>query len=230
MSSIDQKPDIFHREIEMSSNSSDIEKNQSTLAHPPHQPIGFFKANPAPIGFGAFALCAFVLGLYNSGLVVHIPQVAMGVALGYGAMGQFVCGISELIQGNMFAATSMLTFSGFFFTFGIMMTPSSGFMALAMETGGEATIETCLGLVQIAFSIASFLFLLGTFRQPILIRLTLLQVWLTFLLGGIGGLIHNTTVTVASGWISFTLSLTAWYIMASLLCTPENTFIKLPFF
>lgn len=241
MSSI-EKAEIQHREainIDMPTspdNGSQLEQGGKGVAsvhnyHHAHDvPSAISRLNPAPLGFGAFALCSFVLGLYNSGLVINLPQVAVGVAFGYGAMGQFVCGICELIIGNMFAATSMLTFSGFFFTFGIMMIPSSGFLEIAMSNGGLKTVEVCMGTVQIGYAIAAFLFLLGALRQPILIRFVLLQVFLAFLCGGVGGLTQITNFNVASGWISFTLSLTAWYVMCALLFTPENTMIKLPFF
>lgn len=243
MSAIDQKPDIQHREavnVDMSSQDG-IQYDEEKLHHSSHNsthghhhasgiPPVLAKMNPAPIGFGAFALGSFVLGIYNSGLLIDLPQVAVGVALGYSGTIQFVAGICEIFAGNMFAATSMLTFAGFFATFGIMMIPSSGFLTVAMAHGGEKTVEICMGLVQIGFFFAAFCFLLGALRQPILIRFVLLQVTLAFLCGGIGGLtgIHN--FNVASGWISFTLSITAWYVMCALLYTPENTMIKLPFF
>jgi succinate-acetate transporter protein len=238
MTSTDNK-EIQHREavnINMPSHDDykyDAEEaitRTATQLHVNAVPNAHGKMQPAPIGFGAFALCSFVLGLYNTGLVTSLPQVAVGVAFGYGAMGQFVCGVCELFLGNMFAATTMLTFSGFFFTFGIMMIPSSGFLTVAMENGGIESVHLCMGLVQIGYAIAAFLFLLGTLRQPILIRLVLLQVFLAFLCGGVGGLTGINNFNIASGWISFTLSLTAWYVMAALLYTPDHTMIKLPFF
>ncbi|OBZ80773.1 Ammonia transport outward protein 2 [Choanephora cucurbitarum] len=238
--SVDQKPDIQHHEAinvatsHHSDSDYDAEKAINEAAAKMHVntllPTGHSKFQPAPIGFGAFALCAFVLGLYNSGLIINLPQVAAGVAFGYGAMGQFICGICELVSGNMFAATTMLTFSGFFFTYGIMMIPSSGFFEFAMANGGIETVQLCMGLIQIGYAIAAFLFLLGTLRQPILIRLVLLQVFLAFLFGGIAGLSGIHQFNLASGWVSFTLSLTAWYVMCALLFTPEHTPIKFPFF
>ncbi|KAI9487170.1 MAG: GPR1/FUN34/yaaH family-domain-containing protein [Benjaminiella poitrasii] len=227
--SVEQKTDIQHHEIDMSSANA-VAAHTATQMHTHAAPSLHNKIQPAPIGFGAFALCSFVLGLYNSGLITSLPQVAVGVAFGYGAMGQFVCGICELVLGNMFAATTMLTFSGFFFTFGIMMVPSSGILELAMASGGLETVHKCMGLVQVGYAIAAFLFLLGTLRQPILIRLVLLQVFLAFLCGGVGGLTGINNFNLASGWISFTLALTAWYVMAALLYTPDHTMIKLPFF
>ncbi|GAA5808674.1 hypothetical protein MFLAVUS_002067 [Mucor flavus] len=223
MSSMDNKTDIEHCEIDVAAvpNSHD---HASVGAH------GKLPFNPAPIGFGAFALSSFVLGLYNSGLITDLPQVAVGVAFGYGAMGQFVCGICEIIAGNVFAATTMLTFSGFFLTFGIMMIPSAGVFELMISQGGIEAVHKCMGLIQVGYAIAAFLFLLGTLRQPILIRLVLLQVFLAFLTGGVGGLTGIANFNLASGWISFTLALTAWYLMCAMLYTPETTFIKLPIF
>ncbi|KAI9281458.1 GPR1/FUN34/yaaH family-domain-containing protein [Sporodiniella umbellata] len=234
MSYIDQKPEFSHEETVAIPIESSYAEERHISQHPKPHPLtgsaALAKLNPAPLGFGAFALCSFVLGLYNTGLITNLPQVAIGVAFGYGAMGQFICGICELIIGNMFAATSMLTFSGFFLTFGIMMLPGSGFLSAAITSGGEAAVGQCIGLVEIGYAIAAFLFLLGALRQPVLIRFVLLQVFLAFLFGGIGGLAGSHKMNIASGWVSFTLALTAWYVMCALLFTPENTMIKLPFF
>lgn len=234
MSSIDQKPEVNHHETITIPTESSYSEERHISQHPTsHLQIGsaaFMKLNPAPLGFGAFALCAFVLGLYNTGLITSLPQVAVGVAFGYGAMGQFICGICELIIGNMFAATTMLTYSGFFLTFGIMMVPGSGFLSAAIENGGEAAVGKCIGLVELGYAIAAFLFFLGALRQPILVRLVLLQVFLAFFFGAIGGLGGIAKMNIASGWVSFTLSITAWYVMCALLFTPESTMIKLPFF
>lgn len=234
MSSIHQKDEIQHHEaVDMSSTSKygeDVIEQRAAQMHLHTTHSHLTKIQPAPIGFGAFALSAFVIGLYNTGYVVRLPQIAVGVSLGYGAVGQFVSGITELFLGNAFAATTMLTYSGFYLTFGIMLIPSSGVFNFIMQNGGETAFEECMGLIQIAYAIASFLFLLGTFRQPVVIRLTLLQVFLTFFCGGIGGLTGIQNFTLASGWLSFTLALTAWYIMAGLLYTPDHTFVKLPLF
>ncbi|KAJ8655452.1 hypothetical protein O0I10_008946 [Lichtheimia ornata] len=185
-------------------------------------------SNPMAIGFGAFALGAFMVGLYNTGLVIHIPQAVMGVALGFSAMGQLVCGIGELLLGNTFGGTSMLTYSGFWFSYGIMFSGGGGFFDTAMESGMHE-LEMCLGLWQIAFAVPSFIFLIGTFKQPWLIRVLLLQVFCTFFFGGLGAFTGVTNLTVAGGWFSFTLALNAWYIMACILLAEEKI-VHLPMF
>jgi succinate-acetate transporter protein len=226
MTSLDQKPDIQHHEIDIPS-SSDTHSDKKVIQ--PARP-SFFNCNPAPIGFSGFALCSFVLGLFNSGLITDLPQVAIGVALGFGAMSQFVCGVAELALGNVFSATSMLTFSGFFFAFGIMMTPSSGFLELAMASGGENAVTQCMALVEIGFAIAAFIFLLGALRQPYLIQALLFLAGMSFFLAAIGSFVGSVAVTRAGGWFSFILGCVGWYCMAALLYTPDTTYIKLPFF
>ncbi|ORY94016.1 GPR1/FUN34/yaaH family-domain-containing protein, partial [Syncephalastrum racemosum] len=177
-------------------------------------------SNPMAIGFGAFALGAFMVGLYNTGLVIHLPQAVIGVALGFSGMGQFVCGIAELYLGNTFSGTSMLTYAGFWFSYGTLFSLSSGFLDAATKDMHE--MEMCIGLWQIAFAVPSFVFFIGTMKQPWLIRATLLQVFLTFFLGGLGGLTQVTNLTIASGWISFTLAITAWYVMSAILLAEEE--------
>ncbi|KAI9316467.1 GPR1/FUN34/yaaH family-domain-containing protein [Dichotomocladium elegans] len=183
-------------------------------------------ANPTALGLCAFAVGAFMVGLYNTGLVIHLPQAIMGVALGFAGMGQFICGIADLLLGNTFGGTTMLTFSGFWFSYGIMFYGESGFLEAAIKAG-MIELEKCLGLWQIAFAIPSFIFLIATLKQSWAVRLILLQVFLTFFLGGIGAFTGVTAVTKAGGWISFTLSITAWYVMAVILFAEEKL-IKLP--
>ncbi|KAI9313886.1 GPR1/FUN34/yaaH family-domain-containing protein [Dichotomocladium elegans] len=177
--------------------------------------------NPICIGLAAFAIGAFMLGLYNTGLVIHLPQSIMGVALGTAGMGQFVAGIGELLIGNTFGGTTMLTYAGFWFSFGIMFSSGGGFLAAA-EAAGKHELEMCLGLWQIAFSIPSLIYFIATFKQPVVMRFVLLQVFLAFFLGGLGAFTGVSGITQAAGWITFTLSITAWYVMAALLLAEEK--------
>ncbi|CDH56579.1 hypothetical protein RO3G_04941 [Lichtheimia corymbifera JMRC:FSU:9682] len=184
--------------------------------------------NPLPIGMGAFAVGGFMVGLYNTGLVIHIPQAVMGVALGFSAMGQLICGIAELLLGNTFGGTSMLTYSGFWFSYGIMFSGGGGFFDTAMEAGMHE-LEMCLGLWQIAFSIPAAIFFVATFKQPWIVRFLLFLVFSAFFFGGLGAFTGVTGLTVAGGWFSFALALVAFYIMAALLFAEEKI-MNLPMF
>ncbi|KAI7851605.1 GPR1/FUN34/yaaH family-domain-containing protein [Circinella umbellata] len=189
------------------------------------------QSNPMAIGFGAFALGAFLVGITNAGIVTELPQGVMGVALGFSGMGQFVCGIFEMIAGNTFAATTMLTYAGFWISYGVMFSSGAGFMTVIAGEGaaGLHELHNVVGLWQIAFAVPSFIFFIGTFKQPWIIRAVLLQVFLTFFFGGLGGLTGIVGLTKAGAWISFTLSLTAWYVMSAILLEEEKV-LKLPFF
>ncbi|KAI8096460.1 GPR1/FUN34/yaaH family-domain-containing protein [Halteromyces radiatus] len=220
-----QKPEIQHHE------SIDM---RTPSIHEEIKPVGdirplFKPGNPAAIGFASFATGSLVIGLYCIGLLTNLPQVTVGVALGFTGICQFTSGLLELLIGNTYAATTMMTYSGFFFSFGIMFSPASGFLEIAMKEGEDA-LQTCVGLYMLGYTFVSFIFFLGTFRQPWLIRATLLQVFLAFLTSCLGNFLHNNGLVAASGWISISLALTAYYVMATLIYDDTTTFIKLPAF
>ncbi|KAI8335336.1 GPR1/FUN34/yaaH family-domain-containing protein [Chlamydoabsidia padenii] len=227
-----QKPQFEHHEsIDKSSRTASHHEEIAMPMSPPDAipslPPIFKPGNPAAIGFASFATGSLVLGLYCIGLITNLPQVVVGVALGYSGIGQFVSGFMELLMGNVFAATTMMTYSGFFFSFGIMFSPASGFLELAIK-GGEEELQKCVGLYMLGYTFISFIFFLGTLRQPWVIRAVLLQVFLGFFFSCLGNFLHVHGLIVASGWISISLALTAYYVMAALIFDETTTFIKLP--
>ncbi|CAO3576930.1 unnamed protein product [Absidia cylindrospora] len=240
--SLNQKPEFEHHEsIEKLPTSPSIRGGAlhheevgipmapgSSMMAPSIPPL-FKPGNPAAIGFASFASGSLVLGLTQIGLITSLPQVAVGVALGYTGIAQFISGFMELLMGNTYAATTMMTYSGFFFSYGIMFTPASGFLEAAMPEGEDA-LQQCIGVYMLGYAFVSFIFFLGTFRQPILIRATLFQVFLAFLFSCLGNFLHVPGLLAAGGWVSITLALTAYYIMATMIFDETTTFIKLPFF
>ncbi|KAI9248879.1 GPR1/FUN34/yaaH family-domain-containing protein [Phascolomyces articulosus] len=240
MSAIDQKPQVELHEavaVDMTassdkhySSSSSSGHNKQAVQPPAHAfpPPG--KANPLAIGFSAFSLCSFVFGLYNSGLITDLPQVAVGVSVGVGGLGQLYASIACFIMGETFPAVTFFTYSGFFFAFGIMFSLPSGFIEAATAGGSIDPLNRCMALIQAAFAICSFFYFLGTLRQPYLIQAILLCVFLTFLTGSIGQFTDVHGLIVASGWFSFAVAAFAWYVMCAMLYTPENTWIRLPVF
>ncbi|KAI8139445.1 GPR1/FUN34/yaaH family-domain-containing protein [Fennellomyces sp. T-0311] len=239
MSPVDQKPEVeLHESVVVNMGASVVEKEYSGSAtaassdkkQHAHQPHPSGQANPLAIGFAAFSLCSFVFGLYNSGLITDLPQVAVGVALGFGAIGQLYASIGCFIQGETYSATTFMTYSGFFFAFGIMFCSGSGFVEAATADGTLTQLHKCMALVQLAFAVCSLFYFLGTLRQPKLIQLILFLVFCTFFFGCLGEFTGVVGLTMTSGWCSFALALVAWYVMCCLIYTEENTFIRLPFF
>ncbi|KAI8878997.1 hypothetical protein K501DRAFT_194582 [Backusella circina FSU 941] len=177
------------------------------------------------IGFASFALSSVVMGLYNSGLITNVPHVAIGIAFSYGALGQYVASIIQVIHQDTFSAASFFTFASFYLAFGIMFIPGSGFMELAGDQ-----LNACMGIIEICYSFAALVFFLGTLKQPILVRFILFCTFMSFLLSAIGSFSGIAAATKAGGWFSFTLGMAAWYALAALIYNENNTYIRVPFF
>lgn len=226
-----EKADIQHQEsVEIVDIEAQSPQKKSRLPPPPHfsELVEFQKTLIGPaIGFAAFGLSSFVMGLFNSGLITTIPQVAVGIAFGYGSLGQFCAGIIEIFNKNVFNAASFITFGSFFLSFGVMMIPGAGFFETALETN---QLNNCMGLIEISYAIAAFIFFMGTLKQPILVRMFLGLSTLSFLLPAAGSFSGITGLTVAGGWTSFTLALVAWYALAACIYNEQNTYFVLPFF
>ncbi|CAM4988378.1 unnamed protein product, partial [Rotaria socialis] len=72
--------------------------------------------NAAPIGFCAFALTLFVYSMNMAGATVPIstsPSMAMGLALFYGGLIQFLAGLFELRIGNNYHALLFCSYAGY---------------------------------------------------------------------------------------------------------------------
>jgi succinate-acetate transporter protein len=108
-----------------------------------------------------------------------------------------------------------------------MFLPGSGFLAAAVAAG---QLEQCLGLFSISYAIAALIFFMGTFRQPILVRIILGFTFLSFLFSAIGAFTGVVAISKAGGWFSVILGLTAWYTLMCLIYNEHNTFIRLPMF
>ncbi|RKO89357.1 GPR1/FUN34/yaaH family-domain-containing protein [Blyttiomyces helicus] len=86
-------------------------------------------ANPGPLGLSAFALTTFVLSFFNAGIIVNLSAPAalvISLALGYGGLVQLLAGMWEFRCGNTFGATAFSSYGGFWISFGLILSPSSG--------------------------------------------------------------------------------------------------------
>lgn len=227
-----EKGDIEHQEaveiIDVESQSVPKKKSSFPAPLPYSERAEFQKTLIGPaIGFAAFGFSSFVFGLYNSGLITDLPQVATGIAFGYGAVGQFTAGIIEIFHKNVFSAASFITFGSFFLSFAIMMVPGAGFFEPAYASG---QLENCLGLIELGYAISAFIFFLGTLKQALLIRAFLFLTFVSFLLSAISSFSGVHAVGVAGGWCSFALGLLGWYSLAACIYNENNTYFTVPFF
>jgi succinate-acetate transporter protein len=110
--STSQKPHFEHHESVLNESVKEVGNgnlHHEEVAAPMTMPIPpFYNSKVAAIGFASFATGALMMGLYCIGLLTNLPQVVVGVALGYTGICQFASGLMEMVQGNTFAATTMM--------------------------------------------------------------------------------------------------------------------------
>src|ERR1041385_3054198 len=76
-------------------------------------------ADPAPLGLAAFALTTFLLSGHNASFIPD--AVWIGPALFYGGMAQFAAGMWEFRNRDVFGATAVSTYGGFWMGLGIIV-------------------------------------------------------------------------------------------------------------
>ncbi|PZS04939.1 MAG: hypothetical protein DLM70_07365, partial [Chloroflexi bacterium] len=76
-------------------------------------------ADPAPLGLAGFALTTVLLSGLNAGLIKTHPLTFVGMALFYGGLGQFMAGMWEFRNRNVFGATAFSTYGGFWIGLGL---------------------------------------------------------------------------------------------------------------
>lgn len=76
------------------------------------------------MGLAGFALTTFVLSLVNLGCMgVNSPALVIGPAYVYGGFLQILAGMWEMALGNVFGATALTSYGGFWIGVAIILTP-----------------------------------------------------------------------------------------------------------
>ncbi|CAF3472731.1 unnamed protein product [Rotaria socialis] len=113
--------------------------------------------NAAPIGFCAFALTLFVYSMNMAGATVPVntsPSMAMGLALFYGGLIQFLAGLFELRIGNNYHALLFCSYAGYWFGLGALYANTFSFYSLVTDV----TVQyKALMLTYILFTASYFL-------------------------------------------------------------------------
>lgn len=113
-------------------------------------------ADPAALGLGGFALTTFLLSAFNAGWAPNF--VWLGCAFSYGGMAQFLAGMWEFRNRNVFGCAAFATYGAFWF--------SLAFFIMLLVTGVvPADIEaTGLGWFLLAFAIFNTYMMFWSFR------------------------------------------------------------------
>lgn len=187
-------------------------------------------ANPIPAGMIALAFTTAIIGCTYAGFI--IPSVragtslAVGAALFFGGIVQILAGMWEFRKDNTTAATIFTTYGGFLVAFGVVFTP--GF-AIFSTLSSTATLHQALGLFFLCWTIITGVLFLGSLRTNVAMLLTLLLLFLAYLLLTIGQLASANVVLLAiGGWLAIVTALVGWYTaLASMINTSSSSY-KLP--
>ena len=192
-------------------------------AHPPTK-LG----DPAPLGLFSFATTTFVLSLINVGFGgVHEANLVVAMSFGFGAVGQLLAGIFEMILGNTFAATAFAGYAGFWLSFAIILTPGSQIVT-QLESSSQTTFLYSMGFFLLAWAIFTTMCMLCTLKSTITFFLMFLTLDVTFIFLSAGYLASDGNGPGA-GWVKaggifgLASSCLGYYIAFSGIADKENT-------
>jgi uncharacterized protein len=171
-------------------------------------------ADPAPLGLGAFALTTFILSMHNAFGSATTPLLAFfGYALFYGGLAQFLAGMWEFRNRNVFGATAFSTYGAFWMGL-------AAFVALILFGKVDAKTEVTPSLAWILFAFAVFntYMLIWSSRINVAVFLVFLTLEATEILLFIGNLAGNaagTGVVAIGGIVGIITAAAAWYASAA---------------
>lgn len=166
-------------------------------------------ADPAPLGLAAFALTTFVLSLFNAGLLPEAGEpVVFSLALFYGGLAQFLAGMWEFANKNIFGATAFTSYGAFWLAFW-------GLEQFYANQIPEAQLALVLGWFLIAWGIFTAYMWIGSFRVSAAVNVVFLLLMATFFILGIGDLTGISVIGIAGGYVGIATAIAAWYASAA---------------
>jgi len=174
-------------------------------------------ANPAPLGLSAFALTTFVFSIVNTGLIPASDTSFLGLAFAFGGLAQLLAGIWEFRAGNTLSATTFVSFSAFWFSFGF------GILTKTFSGAGASYYF-------LAWTILTLVFLLSALKTNLALIAFLFFLALTFLALTIGTFAGSDTWHVIGGWLGVVTAIVATYTALSGLLGSVKSAFSLPTF
>jgi succinate-acetate transporter protein len=170
-------------------------------------------ADPAPLGLGAFALTTFILSATNAFGVTTAPLLAvLGFALFYGGLAQFVAGMWEFRNRNVFGATAFSTYGGFWLGVAVLV-----ILAITGKIAGK-DLGQAQGWILLAFAIFNTYMLLWSTRINVAVFAVFLTLEVTEILlfiGNFAGNLPGQGLVQIGGYVGLLTALVAWYTSAA---------------
>jgi len=180
-------------------------------------------ANPAPWAITAFGTTAFMLGIYQTGLLnPGGVLIVLPTAFFFGGFVQIVVAILEFSRGNLFTGAVFGTYGPFWVIFG-------AFQTLYASSVPAANLGSATSLLLAVFAVVSVYLGIAALREDLLIAAIIWLIFLSLLILSIGAGATSSGTTKAGGWIVLIFAVLLWYRAAGDII--ESTFGRkiLPF-
>jgi uncharacterized protein len=181
----------------------------------PSAPATPKQADPGPIGLAAIGGSAFMLSVFNAGLIDRKAfPILFGVALAYGGVVLLLAGVWELRVGNTFAGLAFTTFAGFFLSFWAL----EQFYLKEIAAASPANLGRAVGLFILPWAIFTTYMFVASLRTTAALAtvfaLAIPTLWL-LCLGYFGLHVDHKQVTneliKAAGWFGILTAVACWY-------------------
>ncbi|RLV91637.1 Ammonia transport outward protein 2 [Spathaspora sp. JA1] len=183
--------------------------------------------NPAPVGLFTFGLTCFIMSLYGAHAGnIMIPNVIVGMVIFVGGTGQVICGIGEMIIGNTFGATAMLSFACFWFSYAAILIPSFGIEAAYAEHMDQ--FENAVGFLMMGYAILAIGLTTLTLKAAVSLVVLFVCISMTFLLSSIGAMTLNANVTLAGNIFGVLTGVAGMYNGLAEISFKENSYFSVP--
>jgi succinate-acetate transporter protein len=202
--------------------------NQETIVEPVARTAGI--ADPVPLGMSAVAFTTAIIGCSFAGWIVPSLRtgisLAVAVALFYGGIVQILAGMWEFRKDNTFAATLFSSYGGFLLAFGVIFLPGFGIYGALNRAG---ILPYTLGLLFLCWTIFTGVLFLASTRTHAAMMLTMILLFVAYLLLTIGELAGGNSVLFAiGGWFGIATAVVAWYTALADLLRVMNSPYQLP--
>ena len=182
-------------------------------------------ANPAPLGLAAFALTTFLLSAANAHWMKGnaTGDAWLPYALAYGGIAQFLAGMWEFRNKNVFGATAFSTYGAFWiglFFYVRLVAPTA-----PLKT---AFLTHDLAWILLAFAIFNTYMMLLSAEVNLAVFGVFLTLEITEIVLFIGNFANSAGTVQFGGYVGILTALVAWYASFAILSNDMDGRIKLP--
>lgn len=194
----------------------------------PPKPRGF--GDPAPLGLSAFALTTSVLSLINmQSRSVTDPNIAVGLAFGYGGIASFIAGMWDFALGNTFGALVFTSYGGFWISFATIYIPWFNIANASGYVDNPEEFMAAVGHYLIYWAIFTFILTIATIRSSVTNFSLFLTLGFTFLTLAIGHYRGGDEDWLHAGGVFGLISASlGWYLVCAGIWNKGNSYITLP--